>query len=130
MIVLSSSGGSGVSFQVNCIQEPPVKQVCFHLLQPNYYHFLTVRMTLCSTFGIPNDKTGSTSQMLTPAVSWLTASVIPMGWHEWVQPCSLGSERSNVYDTLQRRNYKGAIAMRIIKHMLKCLVEQVPQTLG
>lgn len=78
----------------------------------------------------PNDKTGSPGQMLTPAVSWLTAWVIPMGWHEWAQPYSLSSERSTVYDALKRGNSNGAIAMHIIKHMLKCLVEQVPKAPG
>lgn len=87
-------------------------------------------MTLCSTFCILNDKTGSTGQMLTTAVSWLTAWVIPMGWHEWAQPCSVGSERSTVYDALERGNGKEAIAMHIIKHMLNCFVEQVPKASG
>lgn len=68
--------------------------------------------------------------MLTPAVSWLTAWVIPMGWHEWAQPCSLGSDRIAVYDALKRGNGKGAIAMHIIKHMLKRFVEQVPKAPG
>lgn len=66
--------------------------------------------------------------MLTPAVSWLTAWVIPVGWHEWAQPCSVGSERRTVYDALKRGNGEGA--MHIIYHMLKCLVEHVPKAPG
>lgn len=53
-----------------------------------------------------------------------------LGWYKWNQPCSLGSVSNTVHNALKGGHGTRAIAMLIIKHVLKCAVEQVLKESG